>query len=540
MKLLIVDDEKHVREVICLLIDWQKHPDLEILEATDGQMAMDIIEQESPQIILTDMLMPIKNGAELLSWINENAPQCKTIVISGHGDFSLLRHTIQYGGIDYLLKPLDGQILNDTIAKAIDLWKSEEHARLTQQEKNIAFNQMRLLYWDKILTEFTKNLKHEETIKYLLTHEFGVMIEFTNAQIGLFDTHTLSHFFLQKFNYDRELLLFSLINIINEKLKEHHDGIAFRHWDQKNEILIWFWKDTTTTKKILEEMNRIIFKIYGFRLDIGLGNIHPFPEGLKLSFEEASHALQIRSLIQRNSWIHQATTSQLSERSSLQFSQYADQFRLTLQSGHFTQIEEVVDQWIQAVQMEKKMTAEQVDKWRNDYFHELSKWIREFVPQSNQAETIKVLLNHDFNNTLPIDERGLLSLPLWTQQMRSTLTKLAQILIEHQYKDNNIIYEISKYVDKHYQENLTLQDISSHFYLSREYISRKFKQEFKVNFSDYLSNIRINKSKLLLLNPHLRIAKIAEQVGYPDVKYFSKVFKKLTGKSPNEYRKQHE
>ncbi|MNW09067.1 HTH-type transcriptional activator Btr [compost metagenome] len=73
--------------------------------------------------------------------------------------------------------------------------------------------------------------------------------------------------------------------------------------------------------------------------------------------------------------------------------------------------------------------------------------------------------------------------------------------------------------------------------MSREYISRKFKQEFKENLSDYLGRIRIEKARLLLLNPNCKISQIAEQVGYQDEKYFSKVFKKWTGQTPGDYRK---
>ncbi|MNY48880.1 HTH-type transcriptional regulator YesS [compost metagenome] len=100
-----------------------------------------------------------------------------------------------------------------------------------------------------------------------------------------------------------------------------------------------------------------------------------------------------------------------------------------------------------------------------------------------------------------------------------------------------MIFEIATFLDKHYHEDISLADIASRFYLSREYISRKFKQEFEVNLSDYLGQIRMSKAKVLLCNPNLRISQVAEMVGYQDEKYFSKVFKKMSGMTPNEYRK---
>src|SRR5690606_33665519 len=99
------------------------------------------------------------------------------------------------------------------------------------------------------------------------------------------------------------------------------------------------------------------------------------------------------------------------------------------------------------------------------------------------------------------------------------------------------IYDIARYLEQHYNRELTLQDLSEHFYVSREYISRKFKQQFGENIVNYISRLRIDKSKTLLLNPLLKISEIAQAVGFKDEKYYSKVFKKLEGCSPNEYRK---
>ncbi|XID91902.1 helix-turn-helix transcriptional regulator [Paenibacillaceae bacterium WGS1546] len=81
--------------------------------------------------------------------------------------------------------------------------------------------------------------------------------------------------------------------------------------------------------------------------------------------------------------------------------------------------------------------------------------------------------------------------------------------------------------------------MSDRFFLSREYISRKFKQQFRKNFSEFIENVRMEKAMLLLLNPHYKVVQISKMVGYQDEKYFSKVFKKAVGMSPNQYRNQH-
>ncbi|MNI67614.1 HTH-type transcriptional regulator YesS [compost metagenome] len=85
--------------------------------------------------------------------------------------------------------------------------------------------------------------------------------------------------------------------------------------------------------------------------------------------------------------------------------------------------------------------------------------------------------------------------------------------------------------------DLSLQEIASQFFLSREYVSRRFKQVFHENQSEYLERVRIENAKILLTNQQYKIAFIAEMVGYPDSRYFSKIFSKLTGMTPREWRK---
>jgi two-component system, response regulator YesN len=104
------------------------------------------------------------------------------------------------------------------------------------------------------------------------------------------------------------------------------------------------------------------------------------------------------------------------------------------------------------------------------------------------------------------------------------------------HKETNNIKQIEEFLVQNYHLDITLQDIADRFYLSREYISRRFKQDFQATITDYLTNIRMEKAKELLGSPSLKIYEIAYQVGYQNEKYFSKVFKKLTGFTPNEYR----
>jgi YesN/AraC family two-component response regulator len=101
---------------------------------------------------------------------------------------------------------------------------------------------------------------------------------------------------------------------------------------------------------------------------------------------------------------------------------------------------------------------------------------------------------------------------------------------------NNKISTAIKYIEKNYSNNLSLEEVAKYINMNTSYFSNTFKKETGVYFSDFLQKIRVEKSKGLLVQPQHKIYEIAEKVGFMDEKYYFKIFKKLTGITPNQYR----
>lgn len=131
MKAIIVDDEQHVRDGLQLLANWKENGIDTIYEAEDGDEAIMLIKQYRPEIIFTDMAMPKKDGISLLKWIAESDLHSVTIVVSGYDDYTFMRNAITYKSFDYILKPIDPELLNETLERAVKKWKEEALARRT-------------------------------------------------------------------------------------------------------------------------------------------------------------------------------------------------------------------------------------------------------------------------------------------------------------------------------------------------------------------------------------------------------------------------
>ncbi|MCJ8011880.1 response regulator [Paenibacillus sp. KQZ6P-2] len=533
MKVLIADDEKHVREAIKLLADWEGHGVTEILEANDGQAAVDLIIEESPQIVMTDMRMPRMDGTKLLEWIQSNRPAVKTIVISGYDDFELVRHTIRSGGMDYILKPVDPDALGEALGKAVESIHKETLQDSLSTRKNMELNRMKPHYADKLLTDLISSHGSKDELARQLRDEFGLPEDITACSAAVISTTQLDQELLNKFRSMRQLLYFTLINVCNEVLLSGQKGIAFHHLANPEEIVLLIWDETMPLEATLKEIRSGIDLTLHRQIHIGAGPREPFPMDTAGSYLNAHQALWQRNAGELSGWLHTSTPQ---PQKPLRLASHEESFRMAALSGSMEQISAAVDGWMDSVRKLGKVTPAELTQWNTEWDWMLKQWMDQGAGSASPGSDKDALL--ELPRSLPMDPQGKLSYPLWKSQYEGRLTAASRILTQQHSRESHIIHDIAHYLENHYAEDISLQDMAARFFLSREYISRRFKQEFCVNISDFLAGVRIDKAKLLLLNPQLRISQVAEMVGYQDEKYFSKVFKKQEGRTPNEYRKE--
>jgi two-component system response regulator YesN len=537
MKVLLVDDEQHVREAVRMLADWDALGIDTILEAENGSLAKRFIQEERPEIIITDIMMPLSSGLDLLEWIQMQALSCKTIVISGHNDFDFVRHTVKYGGTDYLLKPLDPEQLQQALRKAVDSWRSEEKSRSQEQQRNMEMNQIKPVYLDNLLSTLLNDTGDYGRLKAQLAPILPGMCEASECRVSVLSLDTMEKLIAEKFVNRMDLLFFTLINICNEFLIGKKQGVAFRYWNSQTEIILLIWSDLQNVESIITQISRGIARAIKTQFDFGIGLTKPFPNGLKESFKEAQAALRKRNLLQPGSRItvYREDTS-ASRTSTLHLTDYEERVRIAIRSGKDEQIATAVDELIDAVKQLDEITVDQLELWGHEYSVLKTRWMQDLFREEEMKPDLR-LPSENARYIVPMDSQGKLSIAMWHSELMESMGKLTNILQNRRIHGGEVMYDIARYLDNHYASDLTLKDLSDQFFLSREYISRKFKQQFGENIVDYISRIRVDKSKLLLLNPLLKIADVAQAVGYQDEKYFSKVFKKLEGVSPNEYRK---
>lgn len=522
MKVLIVDDEQHVREAIRLLGDWERHGIDQIYEAANGEEALSLIQTSKPDIIFSDMKMPKMDGIQLLEKIKEQHPTCKTIFVTGYDDYHYMRKAIHFGSFDYILKPIDPEILNQALEHAVIEWKKEEAERKKHRSSHQLINEMKPMYRDRMLTKFINN----DTIKENVYEEFGFHVsqDYTVALVRV------SGRSIAEFQGDRDLTYFTILNVINEILTQHECGIGFRYLSNKGEIVIIFWDKFRQTEELLVHIYGALKTILQLSCPIALGNRVDQSSKLIDSYHHAKQLLlnsNILNSAEEKVYIHKPA----SDDDIKSLMTYSSHIELAVQAGEISAFQEVIEQIAKDFTEDGFLSLKQLIQLEKEYQIISNTWTTKYGLPSpvtdDAAEYIDMFF--DQNGTFQLEE-------YIERKLREVSLFLTRVKRQSTQKNINIIYDIEQYLQANFDRDVKLQEIAERFYLSREYISRKFKQEFKENISDYIVKIRINRAKALLKNKDFKIYEIAHMVGYQDDKYFRKVFKKVEGITPNDYR----
>lgn len=530
MKALIVDDEQYVREAIYLLADWKVLGIDEVLEAENGLQAIEMISAEQPQIVITDMIMPLRNGVFLLDWLYSNYPHSKIIVVSGHNDFEFMRQTILTGGLDYLLKPVKQRQLNEAIDKAILAWNREEEMRVSSQKNQIEMIHLKSEYVYKFLSDALLDPSPFANKDPYITDQLPGLSEAAICRISVVSFIIPTN--AQAASGDANLVFSSLLKISNRMMTAAKCGVAFQNWHTSNELVLLFWSRLDRLADVIGQINEELFQSFGFRSDFAVSSAFPFPGGIRNAYRQSSKILRHRDLLNGKNRVHMETPSSPPVRNiALQMKPVEDELLLTIRSGNQEQIRSYLENWFSGIRQLEHLTLDQYDTWFKEYSLLKARWFEQYSGNDSQDNSQSYV-----SASLPIKISGSVDFATWHQKLLQDITYLATQLDNFQQQTQHTIYAVAQYIEANYKHDFSLQDIADQFQLSREHISRKFKQVFHEGLTEFRNRIRIEKAKVLLLNPQLKIDTIAEMVGYKDEKYFNRTFKKYTSHTPKAYR----
>lgn len=204
-KAIIIDDEDLVREAIIALGKWKDFGITKICEADNAKSALEIIDKEMPDIVVTDMKMPVMDGMELLKELDFKHFHVKVIVVSGFSDYEYTRQAIRSNVVDYILKPIDSQDLNNAIATAISEIEDDEERTGNYEERNAGFVERNSIF--EIEKYVKDNFNNEITLEEL-AHKFYISKEYISRLFKKqFNTNLFDYLATLRIENAKELIL---------------------------------------------------------------------------------------------------------------------------------------------------------------------------------------------------------------------------------------------------------------------------------------------------------------------------------------------
>ncbi len=525
--LFLVEDEPLIRENIRNTIANSNEPYVCIGEAGDGELALSIIQDVKPDILLTDIKMPFMDGITLARHAKAIIPWIRIIIISGHDEFELAQQAIRVGVDNYLLKPVTEQDLFEALHKTSDL----------------------ILQHKKQSTSFLKDISDEDMLKSALVSAFleqvcGGEISVDEAilrskefGIDIISKHYMVMVILteRKGGYPNRQVLASKIKFV---LTENHDVLYFMSGIDTTvfiikgatepEIVEKAYSTAQTIKHEIEDDGSIV-------MTISMSSVTNRISGIRDAYHEACILLKTLGQAYRGKIF---CTGDINKIDSSKASGVEDLFNLNIENRIKFALPEDIPAIIE--DFTKNLDTNELQNFLYRYYilmdliNTAIRIIQTFNPDMDHNEIASHFANLEqvFKSAISLEEFKELAtgICLKTIELRNVGNS------SHHVK---LVQKACEYIQNHYNSpDISLNTVAAHVGLSPAHFSTIFSQEMAKTFIEYLTDIRIEKTKELLATTDDKIINIAFSVGYSEPNYLSYLFKKREGITLKEYRLQ--
>lgn len=535
LTVMLVDDEINVIEGLKVSIDWEKHGFGIICTAANGEDGYYMAMEHKPDLIITDITMPRLDGFGMAEKIREKLPESNIIFLTCHEDFNFARKAVNLSADEYLIKDtMTREEIYSALAKIKTGIEERKLKKKKANELSVELNRNRCQLSEILINELLKkgkvdtnsferrlsiynyNLSKQKYIPALLT---------LDRYIGLINGDL--------FNNDTELIRFAVLNIVEEILKKYDIGEVFPSGE--NEYIIIFnytpnlkisidEKITAVSKEIQSCISEVIKATCTIYMGIQVGSM----QEIKRAYEEMLILKNYRFYMQDGLILYNSKRE--FNFSNIDFNYMNDlvkEFDHYLGDLNIELLAHLEYVFFEKVKRENVFAAD-VKIVIERLVNSLGKSVEKsgfMYRQVIQDSWVKQLFNID--NVYELNET-------FHRHLLDTVDVLKK---NASYTCTPEMRKILKYISEHLQEDISLETIAAHVNMNSSYFSRYFKSKTGGNFIDFLTGVRIQKAKELLLETELTIEEIAMKVGHVNKAYFTKVFKKVTGSNPGEFRK---
>ena len=529
IRTIIVDDEIWVIKLIRNLVNWEELGFEIVGEAGDGDSALSLID-DSIGLMITDIRIPGKDGLELIDNARQKNPGMLFITISGYEEFDYARTALELGVVSYLVKPVDGKELEKALLKVKHtleqasgyIRQKDIDSREYKQEKFSKYI-LSLIEGDEGKTTEAEEL--ESCLNEGVSERCSVICRYSFIQNRAFEAP-------KENEEDLKNLFVLLSDTISKEIEPFCSHVITARHLSSLYVLISTEAGgfDMTLEKIISSANRFAgTKLIGtgFRMIVGISRKIEDMGRLMTAVDDADTAVKERIYIKDSNIIQRSVEYQKKNISDVITPEMERKLRRYFETLNQLDAEKAITGMLQTASPLHPKDVFDAAYFTADLF--FSAWRSQEAVLSYGGITRETVV-------AGIDNAD--DIPDIVQVFSQLITKTEELTSDSQANQNErVARDVKSYIHEHYMEDISLDDICNSIYLSVPYVCSIFKQEEGVTIMNYLTDYRIGVARELLLNKSYHTSDVMQMVGYTDVKYFSKVFKKKMGITPAEYRK---
>ena len=527
IKVVVVDDEQLEINLIKNCINWD-FLNMEIVgEAQDAISALELVEEISPDIIFTDINMPITDGIKFSEMVIKRYPKTKIVILSGYDNFNYVQKSMHIGASDYILKPIN----NDELFKAASKLKNIiDFERESSKEYNLLKKELtdNLPYIkEKFLNELIcNNLDTEKIINKALF--LGLRFKYQYIQVAAIEITSLRENNYNGLSFKRNTIV---MNVVKQFFQM--DEYTYIFYDMQNRIIILNNNENIDLLEKCEELKVSIVDETQFCVSIGIGRQMKHIWEIEASYKEALAALKYRVTEGNNLVIlYDHISIGNINQNVCNINELNEKLSFYLRSALYDKASSIIEQYFKNIDLDDRNNLKELRIMAmNIVTTSFKTLISMGLYNSDELYNIQIRL---FNELILLD-----TLP-------DIIKALNEVILEAVKKDNinkpskidDIIIKAKEYIDANLSDcELSLSLTAKHLYINPSYLSRMFKKEIGISFVEYITKTRMEKAIELLRKGELKVFEIADCIGISDSNYFSTCFKKYFGVSVSEYKK---
>lgn len=522
LTIIFTEDEKIIRDSLIKGINWKSLGVNLLLEVSDAEELLALMQIQKPDIIFMDICMPGMDGIEASRIVREIYPDVHIVILTSYNDFDYVRDGLRIGVDEYLLKPVD----YDEVVRTVQEIRVKIAERTRQEKRYEEMESMLNKNMPVIASKkFMEIVREKKTAKEIMreTESNGLSMRSNYIQAALV---------LARYVEDGKNGSIDMLGKAEEMLKEYFFNMNWVNifQDNKGYIVILNNNNMMSLEQECRKLANLTDKKGEWKIYIGLSNEYWNITKIPDAYFESQKALKYRASVKWNQCISYADICQNEDEVTEINTDLFDDIEMAVKVGDTRKVkEQMTNLWMQGGEW-KIVSMAVLHSMAAIIVTRIMRLAREYgiLPEISARE--KEVYGYIYR---------IENIPDMVDCLNEYIEQVLSIIQENSKKNSSgFLKDIADFIDDNIQDpNLSLTGVAEYFFVNASYLSRMLKEYLGVNFSDYCVKKRLDIAMKMFLQTDKKAYEIAEEVGFKDPKYFNACFKKHTGVSVNDFKK---